>query len=106
MYIYICIFIPGQVLDYTDPGFLQSAGLTKFDVIVDCVGGDDYWQAFKGSLKADGMCHFAYVFVYVCTCVKCVCVCLHVCMCACSMTLSWENIHIHIHICMYVCVYV
>ena len=44
-----------EVLDYTDPGFLTSTGLTKFDVIVDCVGGDDYWQAFKASLKQEGV---------------------------------------------------
>lgn len=34
-----------QVLDYTDPRFLSSVAMAKFDVILDCVGGDDYWQA-------------------------------------------------------------
>jgi len=44
-----------QVLDYNDPLFLISAGLTKYDVIVDCVGGDDYFKAFKGALSHDGV---------------------------------------------------
>ena len=43
------------MLDYEDPLFLVSGGLTKFDVIVDCVGGDDYFKAFKGSLTTDGV---------------------------------------------------
>jgi len=44
-----------EVLDYEDPAFLKSMGYTKLDAIVDCVGGDDYWVAFKPSLKADGV---------------------------------------------------
>ncbi|EKX46510.1 hypothetical protein GUITHDRAFT_70530, partial [Guillardia theta CCMP2712] len=44
-----------EVLDYEDPAFLKSMGYTKVDAIVDCVGGDDYWVAFKPSLKADGV---------------------------------------------------
>jgi NADPH:quinone reductase-like Zn-dependent oxidoreductase len=44
-----------EVLDYQDPLFLMSGGLTKFDVIVDCVGGDDYFKAFKGALTHDGV---------------------------------------------------
>ena len=43
------------MLDYNDPLFLMGAGLTKFDVVVDCVGGDDYFQAFKGALTHDGV---------------------------------------------------
>jgi NADPH:quinone reductase-like Zn-dependent oxidoreductase len=38
-----------QVLDYTDPRFLSSVAMAKFDVILDCVGGDDYWQARPGA---------------------------------------------------------
>eukprot|EP00961_Rhodomonas_salina_P188984 2549878-Rhodomonas_salina.1 len=45
----------GQVLDYEDPLFLKGAGMHAFDVILDCVGGDDYWQAFKGSLSHTGV---------------------------------------------------
>ena len=44
-----------QVLDYRDPLFVKSLGLNKFDVIVDTVGGDDYWSAFKGHLTSDGV---------------------------------------------------
>jgi NADPH:quinone reductase-like Zn-dependent oxidoreductase len=44
-----------EAIDYHDPSFLRSMGYTKFDVIVDTVGGDDYWKAFKDSLKADGV---------------------------------------------------
>jgi len=44
-----------QVLDYNDALFLMSGGLTKFDVILDCVGGDDYFKAFKGALTHDGV---------------------------------------------------
>jgi len=44
-----------EVLDYSDPGFLRSVGGTKFDVVLDCVGGDDYWTAFRPALKADGV---------------------------------------------------
>ena len=44
-----------EALDYKDPMFLLSAGLTKFDVILDCVGGDDYFQGFKKALAPDGV---------------------------------------------------
>ena len=44
-----------QVLDYRDPVFLKGAGMHTFDVILDCVGGDDYWKAFRGSLSNTGV---------------------------------------------------
>jgi len=44
-----------EAVDYADPSFFKSMGYTKFDVIVDTVGGDEYWMAFKDSLKADGV---------------------------------------------------
>lgn len=44
-----------QVVDYASPTFLQCMSASSCDVIVDCVGGDDYWQAFKGSLAKDGV---------------------------------------------------
>jgi len=44
-----------EAWDYTDAFFLKSAGLTKFDVILDTVGGDDYWSAFRGSLSHNGV---------------------------------------------------
>ena len=44
-----------EALDYEDPSFLKAVGYTKFDVILDTVGGDDYWSAFKDSLKPDGV---------------------------------------------------
>ena len=44
-----------QVVDYTSSTFLECMSANSCDVIVDCVGGDDYWQAFKGSLAKDGV---------------------------------------------------
>jgi NADPH:quinone reductase-like Zn-dependent oxidoreductase len=44
-----------EAMDYHDPSFFRSMGYTKFDVILDTVGGDDYWTAFKDSLKDDGV---------------------------------------------------
>ena len=44
-----------EAVDYQDPSFFRCMGYTKFDVIVDTVGGDDYWSAFKDSLKDDGV---------------------------------------------------
>jgi len=44
-----------EAIDYHDPSFLKAMGYTKFDVIVDTVGGDDYWSAFNSSLKDDGV---------------------------------------------------
>jgi len=44
-----------EAVDYHDPSFLKAMGYTKFDVIVDTVGGDDYWSAFNSSLKDDGV---------------------------------------------------
>eukprot|EP00292_Cryptomonas_paramecium_P008070 CAMPEP_0113663200 /NCGR_PEP_ID=MMETSP0038_2-20120614/1004_1 /TAXON_ID=2898 /ORGANISM="Cryptomonas paramecium" /LENGTH=349 /DNA_ID=CAMNT_0000578189 /DNA_START=22 /DNA_END=1068 /DNA_ORIENTATION=- /assembly_acc=CAM_ASM_000170 len=44
-----------QVLDYRAPDFLGSVALARFDVVLDCVGGDDYWQAFRTSLATEGV---------------------------------------------------
>jgi NADPH:quinone reductase-like Zn-dependent oxidoreductase len=44
-----------EAVDYSDPSFFKAMGYTKFDVIVDTVGGDEYWMAFKDALKADGV---------------------------------------------------
>jgi hypothetical protein len=61
IYIYIYIYIMcSSMCTYTYIHIcfscaVQGVGVNKFDVVVDCVGGDDYWQAFKGALKKDGM---------------------------------------------------
>lgn len=44
-----------EVMNYQDPSFLKAVGYTKFDVVVDCVGGDDYWKAFKPHLQPTGV---------------------------------------------------
>ena len=44
-----------EAFDYEDPTFEFCIRFSKFDVIVDTVGGDEYWKAFKGSLKDNGV---------------------------------------------------
>eukprot|EP00292_Cryptomonas_paramecium_P006972 CAMPEP_0113682856 /NCGR_PEP_ID=MMETSP0038_2-20120614/12921_1 /TAXON_ID=2898 /ORGANISM="Cryptomonas paramecium" /LENGTH=440 /DNA_ID=CAMNT_0000602023 /DNA_START=98 /DNA_END=1416 /DNA_ORIENTATION=- /assembly_acc=CAM_ASM_000170 len=42
-------------LDYTQPNFLRSQTARRlYNVVVDCVGGDDYWQAVRALLAPPG----------------------------------------------------
>lgn len=41
-------------LDYAAGDFLAAVRGRRFDVVVDCVGGDDYWDAARGLLKPHG----------------------------------------------------
>ena len=56
-----------EVLDYSEEGFLRSAkrpdlgqGNSGFSVVLDCVGGDDYWEMAQG-LLAEGGCYVTLV---------------------------------------------
>jgi NADPH:quinone reductase-like Zn-dependent oxidoreductase len=47
-----------EVLDYTAPDYLHprhGRSGRQFDVVVDCVGGDDYWEAARARLAPNGV---------------------------------------------------